>query len=191
MADTWTHQINNIRRPLYFRMIHQRWVGGDHSVSADNAGIIFSCIYKLIRDKIIRIWISLRIDHIAIAVKELEPALENFKNVLNISHVDLEDVQTEKVKVAILKLEDTKIELLQPLDDSSPISKFLTEKGEGIHHLAITADDIEKDVERASSNGAKILGGIRSGSYGRKITFIHPKSVNGVLMEICQAPPES
>ncbi|MFZ0555287.1 MAG: methylmalonyl-CoA epimerase [Nitrososphaeraceae archaeon] len=133
----------------------------------------------------------MRIDHIAIAVKELEPALENFKNVLNISHVDLEDVQTEKVKVAILKLEDTKIELLQPLDDSSPISKFLTEKGEGIHHLAITADDIEKDVERASSNGARILGGIRSGSYGRKITFIHPKSVNGVLMEICQAPPES
>ena len=133
----------------------------------------------------------MRIDHIAIAVKELEPALENFKNVLNISHVDLEDVQTEKVKVAILKLEDTKIELLQPLDDSSPISKFLTEKGEGIHHLAITADDIEKDVERASSNGARILGGICSGSYGRKITFIHPKSVNGVLMEICQAPPES
>ena len=133
----------------------------------------------------------MRIDHIAIAVKELEPALENFKNVLNISHVDLEDVPTEKVKVAILKLEDTKIELLQPLDDSSPISKFLTEKGEGIHHLAITADDIEKDVERASSNGAKILGGIRSGSYGRKITFIHPKSVNGVLMEICQAHPES
>ena len=133
----------------------------------------------------------MRIDHIAIAVKELEPALENFKNVLNITHVDLEDVQTEKVKVAILKLEDTKIELLQPLDDSSPISKFLTEKGEGIHHLAITADDIEKDVERAFSNGAKILGGIRSGSYGRKITFIHPKSVNGVLMEICQAHPES
>ena len=133
----------------------------------------------------------MRIDHIAIAVKDLEPALENFKNVLNIGHIDLEDVQSEKVKVAILKLEDTRIELLQPLDDSSPISKFLTEKGEGIHHLAITADDIEKDVERASSNGVKFLGGIRSGSYGRKITFIHPKSVNGVLMEICQAPPES
>jgi methylmalonyl-CoA/ethylmalonyl-CoA epimerase len=133
----------------------------------------------------------LRIDHIAIAVKDLEPALENFKNVLNIGHIDLEDVPTEKVKVAILKLEDTRIELMQPLDDNSPISKFLLEKGEGIHHLAITADDIERDVERASSNGAKFLGGIRSGSYGRKITFIHPKSVNGVLMEICQAPPES
>ena len=133
----------------------------------------------------------MRIDHIAIVVKDLEPALENFRNVLNISHVDLEDVPAEKVKVAILKLEDTRIDSLQPLDDNSPVSKFLIEKGEGIHHLAITADDIEKDVERASSNGAKILGGIRSGSYGRKITFIHPKSVNGVLMEICQAPPES
>jgi methylmalonyl-CoA/ethylmalonyl-CoA epimerase len=133
----------------------------------------------------------LRIDHIAIVVKDLESALENFKNVLSISHVDLEDVSTEKVKVAILNLEDTKIELVEPLEPDSPISKFLTEKGEGIHHLAITADDIEKDVERASSNGAKILGGIRNGSYGRKITFIHPKSVNGVLMEICQAPPQS
>jgi methylmalonyl-CoA/ethylmalonyl-CoA epimerase len=133
----------------------------------------------------------LRIDHIAIVVKDLESALGNFKNVLSISHVDLEDVPTEKVKVAILNLEDTKIELVQPLEPDSPISKFLTEKGEGIHHLAITADDIEKDVERASSNGAKILGGIRNGSYGRKITFIHPKSVNGVLMEICQASPQS
>ena len=133
----------------------------------------------------------MRIDHIAIVVKDLESALENFKNVLSISHVDLEDVPTEKVKVAILNLEDTKIELVQPIEPDSPISKFLIEKGEGIHHLAITADDIEKDVERASSNGAKILGGIRNGSYGRKITFIHPKSVNGVLMEICQAPPQS
>jgi methylmalonyl-CoA/ethylmalonyl-CoA epimerase len=131
----------------------------------------------------------LRIDHIAIAVKDLESALQKFKNVLAIDHVDLEDVPAEKVKVAILKLEDTRIELLQPVGDDSPISRFLTEKGEGIHHLAITADEIEKDVERASSNGAKILGGIRSGSYGRKITFVHPKSVNGVLMELCQAPP--
>lgn len=130
----------------------------------------------------------MRIDHIAIAVNDLEPALTNFKNVLTIDHIDLEDVPTEKVKVAILNLGDTRIELLQPTVNDSPISKFLTEKGEGIHHLAITADDIEKDVERASSNGAKILGGIRSGSYGRKITFIHPKSANGVLMEICQAP---
>jgi methylmalonyl-CoA/ethylmalonyl-CoA epimerase len=133
----------------------------------------------------------LRIDHIAIAVNDLEPALDNFKKVLNIDHVDFEDIPTEKVKVAILKLQDTRVELLQPLDDSSPISKFLSDKGEGIHHVAITADEIERDVERAASNGAKILGGIRSGSYGRKITFIHPKSVNGVLLELCQSPSTS
>jgi methylmalonyl-CoA/ethylmalonyl-CoA epimerase len=133
----------------------------------------------------------LRIDHIAIAVNDLEPALDNFKKVLNIDHVDFEDIPTEKVKVAILKLQDTRVELLQPLDDSSPISKFLSDKGEGIHHVAITADEIERDVERATSNGAKILGGIRSGSYGRKITFIHPKSVNGVLLELCQSSSTS
>jgi methylmalonyl-CoA/ethylmalonyl-CoA epimerase len=133
----------------------------------------------------------LRIDHIAIAVNDLGPALDNFKKVLNIDHVDFEDIPTEKIKVAILKLQDTRVELLQPLDDSSPISKFLSDKGEGIHHVAITADEIERDVERATSNGAKILGGIRGGSYGRKITFVHPKSVNGVLLELCQAPSTS
>jgi methylmalonyl-CoA/ethylmalonyl-CoA epimerase len=130
----------------------------------------------------------LRIDHIAIAVKDLEPALENFRKVLNVDHVDFEDIPTERVKVAILKLQDTRVELLQPLGDSSPIAKFLSDKGEGIHHVAITADQIERDVERATSNGAKILGGIRGGSYGRKITFIHPKSLNGVLLELCQSP---
>lgn len=131
----------------------------------------------------------MRIDHIAIAVKDLNTALDNFKKVLNIDHIDVEDVPNERVKVAILSLGDTRIELMQALDDNSPITKFLSDRGEGIHHIAITADEIEKDVERASLNGAKMLGGIRSGSYGRKITFIHPKSVNGVLLELCQAPP--
>ncbi len=75
------------------------------------------------------------------------------------------------------------------MKDDSPISKFLDEKGEGIHHIAITADDIEQDVARGEKNGMRFLGGIRTGSYGRKITFIHPKSLNGVLTEFCQSPP--
>jgi len=85
-------------------------------------------------------------------------------------------------------LEDTRIELMEPMSPDSPISKFLTDRGEGIHHIAITADDIEKDVERASSNGMKMLGALRIGSYGRRITFIHPKSLHGVLTEFCEAP---
>ena len=131
----------------------------------------------------------MRVDHIAIAVKNLEEALSNYKKLLKIDELDIEEVPNEKVKVAMLTLEDTRIELMEPTAQDSPISKFLTERGEGIHHIAITADDIEKDVERASAGGMRLLGGIRTGSYGRKITFIHPKSLNGVLTEFCEAPP--
>ena len=133
----------------------------------------------------------MRVDHIAIAVNDANLALENYKKVLRIDTIDFEEVPTEKVKVVMLNLEDTRLELLEPMDDTSPISKFLKDRGEGIHHIAITADDVESDVKKATEKGMKFLGNIRSGSYGRKITFIHPKSLNGVLVEFCQAPPKS
>lgn len=131
----------------------------------------------------------MRVDHIAIAVNNVEEALKNYKNILKIEKIDIEDVPNEKVRVAMLKLEDSRIELMEPMANDSPISKFLREKGEGIHHIAITADNIEEDVAHAKKNGMRFLGEIRSGSYGRKITFIHPKSLNGVLTEFCQSPP--
>ena len=133
----------------------------------------------------------MRVDHVAIAVNSVSEALKNYEKILKIDKIDIEEVPTERVKVAILKLEDTRIELMEPTADDSPIKKFLTERGEGIHHIAITADDIESDVERAIASGARMIGNIRTGSYGRKITFIHPKSMNGVLTEFCQAPPEN
>jgi methylmalonyl-CoA/ethylmalonyl-CoA epimerase len=131
----------------------------------------------------------MRVDHIAIAVNNADHALENYKRILNIDKIEVEEVPSEMVKVVMLNLKDTRIELLEPISDNSPISKFLKERGEGIHHIAITADEIEKDVQRAMDNGMKFLGGLRTGSYGRKITFIHPKSLNGVLVEFCQSPP--
>ena len=133
----------------------------------------------------------MRVDHVAIAVNNVAEALKNYEKILKIDKVDIEDVPTERVKVAILKLQDTRIELMEPTADDSPIKKFLTDRGEGIHHIAVTADDIENDVERAIAKGTRMIGNIRTGSYGRKITFIHPKSMNGVLTEFCQAPPES
>ena len=133
----------------------------------------------------------MRVDHVAIAVNNVAEALKNYEKILKIDKVDIEDVPTERVKVAILKLQDTRIELMEPTADDSPIKKFLTDRGEGMHHIAITADDIENDVERAIAKGTRMIGNIRTGSYGRKITFIHPKSMNGVLTEFCQAPPES
>jgi methylmalonyl-CoA/ethylmalonyl-CoA epimerase len=131
----------------------------------------------------------MRVDHIAIAVNDADKALENYKKILKIDSIDVEEVPNEKVKVVMLNLEDTRLELIEPLEDSSPISKFLKERGEGIHHIAITADEIENDVNHAKENGMRFLGELRTGSYGRKITFIHPKSLNGVLVEFCQAPP--
>ena len=131
----------------------------------------------------------MRIDHIAIAVNSVQEALMNFEKILRIDKVDIEEVHTEKVKVAILRLEDTRIELMEPTADDSPIKKFLVDRGEGIHHIAITADNIEDDVKRAAANGIRMIGNLRTGSYGRKITFIHPKSLNGVLTEFCVAAP--
>ena len=133
----------------------------------------------------------MRVDHVAIAVNSVSEALKNYEKILKIDKIDIEDVPTERVKVAILRLEDTRIELMEPTADDSPIKKFLTDRGEGIHHIAITADDLENDVERAIASGTRMIGNIRTGSYGRKITFIHPKSMHGVLTEFCQAPPES
>ncbi len=130
---------------------------------------------------------KLRIDHIAIAVNNVEEALKNYQKALNIDHIEIEVVQNEKVRVAMLDLEDTRIELMEPISEESPIKKFLVERGEGIHHLAITADNIEKDAARATENGMKMIGTLRTGSFGRKITFIHPKSMNGVLTEFCES----
>jgi methylmalonyl-CoA/ethylmalonyl-CoA epimerase len=130
---------------------------------------------------------EMRIDHIAIAVNSVDEALKDYQSALNIDRLEFEVVPNEKVKVAMLELEDTRIELMEPTSPDSPIKKFLNERGEGIHHIAITADDIEKDVAKASAKGMKMLGGLRSGSYGRRITFIHPKSLHGVLTELCEA----
>ena len=132
----------------------------------------------------------MRVDHVAIAVNNVEEAIKNYEKILKIDKIDIEEVPTERVKVAILRLEDTRIELMEPTADDSPIKKFLTDRGEGIHHIAITADDIDNDVDRAIANGTRMIGNIRTGSYGRKITFIHPKSMNGVLTEFCQVAPD-
>ena len=132
----------------------------------------------------------MRIDHVAIAVNNLDEAVKNYQNVLNADKVEVEVVENEKVRVAMINLEDSRIELMEPTEESSTISKYLKDHGEGIHHIAITADNIEQDLSRASAKGMKILGQIRKGSYGSKITFIHPKSLNGVLVELCEAPPD-
>jgi methylmalonyl-CoA/ethylmalonyl-CoA epimerase len=127
----------------------------------------------------------MKIDHVAIAVNNVDEAVKEYKQAFGINEVEFETVETEGVRVAILHLKDSRIELMEPTRDDSPIRKFLTTKGEGLHHIALETDGIENEVERMKGCGIRFLGEIRSGSRGTKVTFIHPKSLHGVLAELC------
>jgi methylmalonyl-CoA/ethylmalonyl-CoA epimerase len=130
----------------------------------------------------------LRIDHIAIAVNDVESAMKQYQEALNVKDVEFETVETEGVKVGILHLENGRIELMEPTNENSPIKKFLDKKGEGLHHLALETNNIEGEVTRMEGCGIQFLGKIRPGSAGTKVTFIHPKSLRGVLAELCSHP---
>ncbi len=131
---------------------------------------------------------KLRIDHVAIAVNNLDDAVKQYKTTLDIKEVEFETVETEGVRVAILHLNNSRIELMEPTKDSSPIKKFLDTKGEGLHHIALETEGIESEVERMKGCGVRFLGEVRPGSRGTKIIFIHPKSLHGVLTELCSHP---
>ncbi len=130
----------------------------------------------------------MKIDHIAIAVNDVDSAVKQYQDAFGVTDVEFETVETEGVKVAILHLSNGRIELMQPTNDNSPIKKFLEKKGEGLHHMALETDDIEGEVTRMEGCGIQFLGKIRPGSAGTKVTFIHPKSLHGVLAELCSHP---
>jgi len=130
----------------------------------------------------------MKIDHIAIAVNNVEESAKIYQEALGVNNVEFETVESEGVKVAIIPLENGRIELMQATNDTSPIKKFLDKKGPGLHHLALETDDIEGEVTRMETCGIQFLGKIRPGSAGTKVTFIHPKSLDGVLAELCSHP---
>ena len=130
----------------------------------------------------------MKIDHIAIAVNDVKESAKVYQQALGVDSVEFETVESEGVKIAIIELENGRIELMQPTNDSSPIKKFLDKKGQGLHHMALETDNIEGEVERMEGCGIQFLGKIRPGSAGTKVTFIHPKSLNGVLAELCSHP---
>ncbi len=130
----------------------------------------------------------MKIDHIAIAVNDVEESAKIYQQALGADSVEFETVESEGVKVAIIELENGRIELIQPTNDSSPIKKFLDKKGQGLHHMALETDNIEDEVKRMEGCGIQFLGQIRPGSAGTKVTFIHPKSLHGVLAELCSHP---
>ena len=130
----------------------------------------------------------MKIDHIAIAVNSVDEAVKQYKQALGIQEVEFETVESEGVRVAILHLKNSRIELMEPTRDDSPIKKFLTSRGEGLHHIALETDNIDGEVERMKGCGIRFLGDVRPGSRGTKVTFIHPKSLHGVLAELCSHP---
>lgn len=132
----------------------------------------------------------MKIDHIAIAVNDVEESAKIYQQALGVDDVEFETVESEGVKIAILHLENARIELMQPTNDESPIKKFLDRKGQGLHHMALDTDNIEGEVERMEGCGIQFLGKIRPGSAGTRVTFIHPKSLHGVLAELCSHPEE-
>jgi methylmalonyl-CoA/ethylmalonyl-CoA epimerase len=127
------------------------------------------------------------IEHIGIAVKNLQDSIEYYEKVLGLKCYNIEEVADQKVRTAFFKVGQTKIELLESTDPEGPIGKFIDKKGEGIHHLAFHVNDLQGALNEAKINGIGLIDTApRKGAEGLKIAFLHPKSTNGVLTELCE-----
>ncbi len=128
-----------------------------------------------------------KIEHIGIAVKDLKKSNELFATLLGSSHYKIEEVISEGVKTSFFKSGPTKIELLEATSIESPIAKFIQKKGEGIHHIAFAVSDITSEIARLKAKGFTVLNETpKKGADNKLVAFLHPKSTNGVLIELCQ-----
>ena len=126
-------------------------------------------------------------DHIGVAVKSIDGALKFWETTLGIKCTGTEEVTEQKVKTAFLPLKDTEVELLEPTSNDSPVAAFIEKKGEGIHHLAIRVDDVQKAIEELKAKGVRLIDETpRKGAGGAKIAFIHPSATGGILLELSQ-----
>lgn len=127
-----------------------------------------------------------KIDHIGVAVKSLDEATAFYKTMGAEPH-HFEEVASQKVRVAFIKIGESNIELLEPTSPDSPIAKYIEKKGEGIHHIAYRVDDVQTALDALKADGAKLINDEpMEGAHGMKVAFVHPKSVNGVLTELSQ-----
>jgi methylmalonyl-CoA epimerase len=132
----------------------------------------------------------MKIDHVGIAVKSVDESLKFYRDILGLELKEIEVMEDRGLKIAFLKTGESKIELLEPTSDDSNIAKFIEKKGEGIHHLALEVDDVDENIESMEKLGTEFIGEASIGAGGKKIIFMHPKSTNGVLMELCQSVKE-
>lgn len=129
----------------------------------------------------------MKINHLGIATKGIDEALKFWENALGLENVHTETVEDQKVRVAMLPIGESRVELLEPTSEDSPISKFLEKRGGGIHHIAVEVEDIEASLERLKANGARLIDeSPRVGAEGCLVAFVHPSSTNGVLLELVQ-----
>lgn len=128
-----------------------------------------------------------KIEHIGIAVKNLEASNDLFRKLFGKDHYKIEAVESEGVSTSFFMLGETKIELLQATNENSAIAKFIEKKGEGIHHIAYDVEDIYAEMERLKAEGFELIHQQpKDGADNKLICFLHPKSTNGVLVELCQ-----
>ena len=130
------------------------------------------------------------LDHIAIAVGDFEKAIQRFLEDFGIPLDGTEDVVSAKTKTAFFPVSGTKIELIHPLSEDSPVQKFLEKRGEGLHHICFQTDNIIEDMKKLTDKGYRFLSDEpQDGAHGSKVAFIHPKSAGGVLIELAQHHP--
>ena len=128
-----------------------------------------------------------QIDHIGIAVKNLDQQVKFYSDVLGLKCSEMEEVPDQKVKVAMFPVGEVRIELLQPTAEDSPIAKFIEKKGEGIHHIAYSVTDLAGNLKQLEQREVNLIDSEpRIGAGGHKIAFIHPKATFGVLTELCE-----
>ncbi len=134
---------------------------------------------------------TMHIDHIGIAVKDLEAAIELYEKLLDTSCYKREIVESQKVETAFLQTGESKVELLGSTDPESVINKFIEKKGEGMHHVAFEVDNIHAEIKRLKSEGFTLLSDEpKAGADQKQIVFLHPKRSHGALVELCQSVKE-
>lgn len=128
-----------------------------------------------------------KVDHIGIAVRNLEEVIPYYTETLGCPLLKIEEVASQKVRVAFIDAGNIKLELLEPMDESSPIAKFMYKRGEGIHHIAFGVEDIDSRMAELREKGVQLLSEeAKPGAGGAMVAFLHPKSSNGVLYELCE-----
>jgi methylmalonyl-CoA/ethylmalonyl-CoA epimerase len=129
------------------------------------------------------------IEHIGIAVRNIEEQLPYYEQILGLKCYNIEVVEDQKVKTAFFKVGQTKIELLEPTSEDSTIAKFIKKRGEGVHHIAFATKSVEKALKHAEDKGVRLIDKApRNGAEGLSIAFLHPKSTGSVLTELCEHP---